>query len=73
LTESSTLFDTVAIYLALPGPKAFAQLEELKINVTNDGMTSIDPRGRPMSVATNWKDLPGYEDWMTNLLVKSSR
>lgn len=73
LTESSTLFDTVAIYLALLGPKPFVQLEELKINVTKDGMTAIDSRGRPMSVATAWKDLPGYEDWMTDLLVKSSR
>jgi inosine-uridine nucleoside N-ribohydrolase len=52
LTESSVLFDTVAVYLALPGPKPHLLLEPLAINVTSEGMTIIDPAGAKMSVAT---------------------
>ena len=58
---SSTLFDTVAVYLALPGPKPLLEMEELRIKVTGDGMTVIDPAGAKMSVATEWKDLEGYQ------------
>ncbi len=67
LTESSVLFDTVAIYLAYPGPKPLLTMEELSIGVTEDGMTRIDPSGVKMSVATEWKNLDGYE----NLLVRA--
>jgi inosine-uridine nucleoside N-ribohydrolase len=64
---SSTLFDTVAIYLALPGPKPLLEIEELRLKVSGDGMTVIDPAGAKMAVATRWKDLDGFRD----LLVKS--
>jgi hypothetical protein len=46
--------------------------EQLNINVTGDGTTAIDPQGAPMSVATSWKDLDGYEDWMTRLLLRGA-
>ena len=59
VTASSTLFDTVAVYLALPGPKPLFKLEELPIRVTADGMTAIDPAGRKMQVATAWTSLEG--------------
>jgi inosine-uridine nucleoside N-ribohydrolase len=66
---SSTLFDTVAVYLALPGPKPLLELEDLKIRVTKDAMTVIDPAGAPMQVATRWKDLDGYRDFLVNTLL----
>jgi predicted RNase H-like nuclease (RuvC/YqgF family) len=56
----------VAIYLAVPGPKPLLELESLRITVTDDGMTVIDPKGMPMTVATDWKDLAAYRE----LLVK---
>jgi len=71
LTESSVLFDTVAVYLALPGPKPYIRLEQLAINVTSDGMTIIDPAGAKMSVATSWKDLDGYEEFLLKLLLSA--
>ena len=62
--ESSTLFDTVAVYLAFSD--SLTKIEELPIIVDDQGFTRIDPAGKKMEVATEWKDLAAYED----LLVK---
>jgi hypothetical protein len=32
-------------------------------------MTVIDPAGAPMQVATRWKDLDGYRDFLVNTLL----
>jgi inosine-uridine nucleoside N-ribohydrolase len=69
VTASSILFDTVAIYLALPGPKPLLKMEDLRIKVTADGMTPIDPAGAKMAVATEWKDLDGYRDLLLKVLL----
>lgn len=69
LTESTTLFDTVAVYLADPGPKSLLGLETLNISVSDKGMTVIDPAGAKMTVATTWKDLPGYRDFLVRTLA----
>jgi inosine-uridine nucleoside N-ribohydrolase len=69
VAASSILFDTVAIYLALPGPKPLLKLEDLRIKVTDDGMTPIDPAGAKMTVATEWKDLDGYRDLLLKILL----
>jgi inosine-uridine nucleoside N-ribohydrolase len=68
LTESSVLFDTVAIYLADPGPKPLLELEPLHIKVTDKGMMEIDPKGALMNVATNWKDLAEYHGHLAKVL-----
>jgi inosine-uridine nucleoside N-ribohydrolase len=68
LNESSILFDTVAIYLAEPGPKPLLELEPLHILVSDDGLMHIDPKGLLMETATNWKKLPEYEDYLTKML-----
>jgi len=74
LKESSVLFDTVAVYLATPGPKPLLELETLNIAVTDEGMTVINQAGKTMSVATNWKDLEGYHralvGWLNQPVVK---
>jgi len=59
-TASSTLFDTVAVYLAFAD--ALAEMETLGIRVTDDGHTVIDPGAKKMRVATRWKDLGAFED-----------
>jgi inosine-uridine nucleoside N-ribohydrolase len=69
LTRSSTLFDTVAIYLGYPGPKELAKFETLSIRVTDDGYTRVDPAGKKMSVATAWNDLDGYRDLLVKVLT----
>ena len=66
---SSTLFDTVAIYLAYPGPKRLLEMEDLTITVTKDGMTAIDPKGVKMQVATRWKNLDGFRDLLVATLL----
>jgi len=67
--ESSVLFDTVAIYLAYPGPKPLLEMEDLKISVTDQGLTVVDEAGARMSVATNWKNLDGYYDLLVEVLT----
>ncbi|HTY85922.1 MAG TPA: nucleoside hydrolase [Candidatus Acidoferrum sp.] len=72
LTESSVLFDTVAIYLADPGPKPLLGLETLNLSVSDRGMTTIDPAGCKMTVATSWTDLPGYRDFLLRSLTRAT-
>jgi inosine-uridine nucleoside N-ribohydrolase len=68
LDASSVLFDTVAVYLARP-EKPLLELETLSIAVTDDGFTRIDPAGRKMSVAVNWKNLDKYYDRLVEVLT----
>jgi inosine-uridine nucleoside N-ribohydrolase len=68
LEKSSILFDTVAIYLAYSGEKPLLEMETLSINVTPDGMTTIDPHGVKMQVATRWKDLEGFKKLLIGTL-----
>jgi len=65
--RSSTLFDCVAIYLAVS--EEFCEMETLPLRVTDDGFTRIDPTGKPVRVATAWKDLPAFRQWMVERLT----
>jgi inosine-uridine nucleoside N-ribohydrolase len=65
--KSSTLFDTVAVYLAISSE--LVQTETLGVRVTNEGMTLPEPGARPIRWAIDWKDLDGYEEWLTARLV----
>lgn len=69
LTVSSVLFDTVAVYLALP-ERPLVELETLAIGVTDDGFTRLDPAGKKMVVATNWKTLEAYQDLLVKILTR---
>jgi len=69
MTGSSVLFDTVAVYLADPGPKLLLELENLNITVNDKGMTMIDPAGLKMSVATRWTSVDGYRDHLVERLL----
>ncbi len=55
---SSTLFDVVAVVMA--SDESDLVMETLKLRVLPDGMTVIDPAGRPVRVATAWKDKAGF-------------
>ena len=65
--RSSTLFDTVAVYLALT--QDLCKMETLPIRVTDEGVTVIDPTAKKMQVATEWKDLEAFEDWLVDRLT----
>jgi inosine-uridine nucleoside N-ribohydrolase len=59
-TESSTLFDPVAVYLGFS--QGLLNIETLPIRVTDDGFTVIDENAKKMKVATSWKDMSAFED-----------
>ena len=60
--HSSTLFDPVAVYLAIS--QQFCQMERLGIRVNDQGFTLIDEKARQLNVATSWKDLEGFRDFL---------
>ncbi len=72
LHSSSVLFDTVAVYLAYPETRLLRQ-QTLSISVTGDGVTKVDPKGRPMSVATDWTDLDGFRDRLVEVLTHPAK
>lgn len=57
--RSSTLFDTVAIYMAYDGE--LLEFEDFRLSVDDAGLTFRDPvHGRPVRAAMRWKDLDAY-------------
>ncbi len=65
--RSSTLFDTVAVYLAFADE--LLEMETLGIRVTDDGLTVIDESAKMMRCATAWRDLPAFEDLLVRRLT----
>lgn len=63
-TRSSTLYDTVAVYLAIS--TELVQMEKLPIRITDDGYTIIDENARTLNCATKWKDLSAFEDFLVS-------
>jgi inosine-uridine nucleoside N-ribohydrolase len=66
-TRSSVLFDTVAVYLAVS--QNYCEMERLGVRVTDDGFTVIEPQAKQMNVATRWRDLEGFRDFLVNRLT----
>jgi len=65
--KSSTLFDTVAVYLAFS--EELIVMKELGIRVTDDGYTVVDENAKRMRVAVEWKDLSAFEDFLVQRLT----
>jgi len=66
--SSTTLFDTVAIYLAIR--KDLAQMKTLPLRITNDGFTRVEEGAKMVDCAVKWNDLDGYESWLVERLTK---
>ena len=66
-SKSSTLFDTVAVYLAIS--RDLVRTEDLGVRVTDDGMTVPDPAARALTWATEWRDLDAFEEWLVARLT----
>ncbi len=66
-SRSSTLFDTVAIYLAMK--RDFVEMEKLGIRVTDDGRTVIDGKAKKINCAMKWKDLIAFESFLVERLT----
>jgi inosine-uridine nucleoside N-ribohydrolase len=67
--RSSTLFDTVAVYLAYS--QQLCQMETLGLRVTDDGFTRIDEAARKVHCAMKWKDLGAFEDELVGRLLRA--
>ena len=64
---STTLFDTVAVYLAFA--EDLVAMEALPIRVTDQGHTVIDTSARTVHCAMKWNNLSAYEDLLVDILA----
>ncbi len=68
---SSTLFDTVAIYLVFD--ESFCYMADMKIKVTPEGYTLEDEQaGFPVRCALAWRDLPAFKRLLVERLTRPS-
>ena len=67
VTRSSILFDTVAVYLAYT--EELLAMEDHKLVIRDDGLTDIDPSGKLMHCAIDWKDQAAFEKYLTQRLI----
>lgn len=65
--RSSVLFDTVAVYLAFTHD--LLQMEDLPIEIEDDGLTAVKSAGRIVHCATEWRDLGAFEDLLVDRLL----
>jgi inosine-uridine nucleoside N-ribohydrolase len=68
--QSSTLFDTVAVYLAFS--EELVVMEELAIRVTDDGHTVVEEGARKVNCAMDWRDLAAFEDLLVKRLIEGA-
>jgi len=61
--HSSGLFDVVALSLLLSDK--YLELQDMRLKVTDDGMTVPDPDGKLIHVAMKWKDLGAFFNMVT--------
>ncbi|MBN1845921.1 MAG: nucleoside hydrolase [Sedimentisphaerales bacterium] len=66
-SRSSTLFDTVAVYLAMT--QELAQMETLGLRVDDQGYTRLDPTAKKMKAATAWMDKDGFLNLLASRLT----
>ncbi len=67
--QSTTLFDTVAIYLGYS--QELLKMEDLHVKVTDEGMTVVEAAGPLVHCAMGWKDLSKYESHLADRIVDS--
>jgi inosine-uridine nucleoside N-ribohydrolase len=67
-SSSTTLFDTVAIYLAIS--RDLVEMKKLPIRVSEDGHTKVVEGAKMIGCAIDWKDLDAYEDWLVERLTQ---
>ncbi len=64
---STTLFDAVAIYLALS--TELLVMKRLGLRVTDEGFTVPDDTAPQLNAAIEWKDLDAFEEFLTRRLL----
>lgn len=65
---SSILWDTVAVYLV--NKRGYLDLKNIPIVVDDKGYTRVDQKkGKNVFAAIAWKDLPGFQNYLTKVLT----
>ncbi|MBJ90033.1 MAG: nucleoside hydrolase [Woeseia sp.] len=65
---STTLFDTVAVYLA--AEEDLCHMQKLPLRVTDNGYTVIDKEnGRPVNCAIAWRNLEAFKSRLVEILL----
>lgn len=67
-SRSSTLFDTVAIYLAIQ--QDLVKMERLPVEITDAGHTKVTEGAKLVDCAVDWNTLAGFEDFLVERLTK---
>jgi inosine-uridine nucleoside N-ribohydrolase len=65
---STTLFDTVAIYLAVS--RDLVEVQPLPIRISDDGFTRVENGAQTVNCAVKWKDKDAYETWLADRLTR---
>jgi inosine-uridine nucleoside N-ribohydrolase len=66
--KSSTLYDTVAVYLAFS--RDLVTVEDVGVRVSDEGMILPEPKAtRRLSWAVSWKNLDAFEELLANRLT----
>ena len=67
-STSTTLFDTVAVYLA--AEQDLVDMRRLPLSITDDGHTIVDEvNGRPVNCAIGWWDLTAFKRKLVDTLL----
>jgi inosine-uridine nucleoside N-ribohydrolase len=66
-SQSTILFDTVAVYLAFS--EKLLAMKNLGIRVTDDGYTVVDSKARTVNCAMEWRNLPAFESLLVERLT----
>jgi len=67
--RSTTLFDTVAVYLAFA--EDWLHMEALRLGVGADGLTFETAAGRPARAAMRWRDLAAFRTLLVDRLISA--
>jgi len=65
--KSSILYDTVAIYLAFDA--SLCDMRDIRLRVTDEGMTEPHGQGKLIHVAVAWKDLDGFYSMLADRIA----
>ena len=65
--RSTTLFDTVAVYLVFA--EDLLAMETVRLAVRDDGLTFESEDGRPVTAALNWHDLPTFRRLLIERMI----
>ena len=65
--RSSILFDTVAVYLAFD--QRLCQMRDIRLRVTDAGITQPDLDGKHTRVAMHWHNLDAFHDFVASRIA----